>query len=119
MKPGRIVASPRSITSAPAGTAPPTSAIFPSSTTTTAGETSRSDRPSNIRAAFNTIVFGALFGGAWARAASAPRNVAARKRDRFIGGSPYAPASLHGPHPGRRDAGHPSPVGEGVGEYPD
>src|SRR5262245_41988072 len=60
MKPGRSVASPRSIVSAPAGIAldPPTATMRPSDTTTTPGETTVSPRPSKIRAAFKTIVLG-------------------------------------------------------------
>jgi hypothetical protein len=53
MKPGRSVASPSSITSAPAGTGalPPTETIFPSLTTTTPGVESLSLFPSKRRAA--------------------------------------------------------------------
>ena len=62
MNPGSSVASPRSITSAPAGTLAvgPAAVILPSATTTTPGFTSASPLPSYIRAAFRTIV---LFAG--------------------------------------------------------
>ena len=57
MKPGKIVASPKSITSLPAGiSAPgPTPRIFSPSTTTSPGETTRSLTPSNMRAALITM----------------------------------------------------------------
>src|ERR1700730_1285573 len=60
MKPGRSVASPRSMTRAPAGTAEsePTASMREPRTTTTAGEETVSPRPSNIRAAFKTTVSG-------------------------------------------------------------
>src|SRR6266852_1570182 len=68
MNPGRMVASPRSMIVASAGIAPPepTAVIFPSATTTTAGETSRSLLPSYRWDAFNTI--GAPFSAAKALA---------------------------------------------------
>ena len=58
MKPGRRVASPRSIVSAPAGIValPPTPAIFPSVTTSKPGVERVLLLPSNIRAAFSTYV---------------------------------------------------------------
>src|SRR5579862_7227778 len=58
IKPGSSVASPRSITSAPAGTLapPPTPTILPSTTTTRPGAASASLFPSNIRAALSTYV---------------------------------------------------------------
>src|SRR6266487_5743223 len=60
MKPGRSVASPRSMTRAPAGVAEsePTASMREPVTTTTAGEETVSPRPSNIRAAFRTTVSG-------------------------------------------------------------
>src|SRR5712692_8666217 len=63
MKPGSSVASPRSITSAPAGAAAlvPATTIFPSVTTTTPGVTSALLFPSNSRAAFSTYVLPAAF----------------------------------------------------------
>src|SRR5258706_4226961 len=56
MKPGRSVASPRSIVSAPAGMAvlAPMPAIFPSVTTSKPGVERVLLLPSNIRAAFST-----------------------------------------------------------------
>src|SRR6202171_2461943 len=58
MKPGRSVASPRSMVSAPAGTAAfaPTPAIFPSVMTIKPGIDSALLLPSKIRAAFSTYV---------------------------------------------------------------
>src|SRR5438067_12392198 len=58
MKPGRIVASPRSMTCAPAGTAPPIDLIRLPSITTTAFFVTASEVPSKSRAAFRAIVFG-------------------------------------------------------------
>src|SRR5256885_1471388 len=59
MNPGNNVASPKSITSAPAGssTFAPTAVILPSVTTTIPGFTTASLFPSNSRAAFSTYVF--------------------------------------------------------------
>ena len=59
MNPGMSVTSPRSITSAPAGTLAlaPVPAIFPSVTTTTPGLPIFPLFPSNIRAALMTVVF--------------------------------------------------------------
>jgi hypothetical protein len=59
MKPGRIVASPKSITSDPSGISAfaPTPRIFSPKTTTSPGETTRSLTPSNILAALITIGF--------------------------------------------------------------
>src|SRR5271168_208521 len=57
MNPGRIVASPKSITSDPAGISAfaPTPRIFSPNTTTNPGDTTRSLTPSNILAALITI----------------------------------------------------------------
>jgi hypothetical protein len=60
MKPGRSVASPRSITSAPAGTErpAPTALIVDPSTITTAPATVPSPLPSKSRAALRTVRVG-------------------------------------------------------------
>ena len=60
MMPGRSVASPRSITVAPAGTARPLPAalMVPPSMTTTPFATVVSRVPSNRRAAFRTVTVG-------------------------------------------------------------
>ena len=65
MRPGNSVASPRSITSAPAGSAAPgpMAVIFSPATTTKPGETARSLRPSNIRAALITMAFAGVVSG--------------------------------------------------------
>src|SRR6185369_14506915 len=61
MRPGRRVASPRSMVSAPAGMAAvgPTATILSLVTTMRPGETMRSDLPSKRRAALRTYVLSA------------------------------------------------------------
>src|ERR1700686_1915586 len=102
MKPGRSVASPRSITSAPAGsgTPGPTAAMRPPRTTTIPGETTVSPRPSNRRAAFSTSARGTIvFGGggvagscaALASGDARVKSATARRRSRFTGASRERP----------------------------
>src|SRR6186713_1939866 len=80
MKPGKSVASPRSITLAPAGTARPDPAarIFPPSTITTPSRAAVSPLPSKIRAALRTTTSAA--GGVSAEAAAAVRASTATMR---------------------------------------
>src|SRR5215470_17729351 len=107
MNPGSSVASPRSITSAPAGssTFAPTAVILPPVTTTMPGFTSVSLLPSKSLAAFNTYVF---LAGACAHAAElhspaitimAARRIAVAPRPLVAIRNPFAPDF---DHPGRR-----------------
>src|SRR5436190_14262059 len=73
MKPGSSVASPRSRTRAPAGTAAsgPTPVMRPPSTTTSPGDCRRPSTPSNRCAASSTSAGGGAGGASWAEAAAA------------------------------------------------
>src|SRR6266540_7007933 len=83
MNPARRVASPRSTTVAPAGTArfEPISLIFDPSTTITAPATVASERPSNILAALRTVTAGA---GDWAPSAQDRSNPISATATRLI-----------------------------------
>src|SRR5436190_17166638 len=68
MKPGSRVTSPRSMTSAFGGTAPPMDLMRLPSTTMTAFGVTASEVPSNMRAALRTMVF-----GCWAKTVDAAK----------------------------------------------
>src|SRR5260221_12078146 len=83
MKPGRSVASPRSIISAPAGAAPPTETILPPSMTRRPGEATVPDLESKILAALSAI--------AWEESAASTLADATRSSNEIARSAPANP----------------------------
>src|SRR6185295_2310869 len=109
MKPGSSVASPRSMTRAPAGMGSPDPAavIVPPVTTTTAFGTVESPRPSNMRAALRTTTSAPAGAGdgAWAPARVAAAVTSTASTPLRIASPPERAGMLHRDFGGRNQRG--------------